>query len=50
VPSLDPRLQAAFVTGSDEHGEKIATTATDNGKEPQEFVDGIVDEVNLPGP
>lgn len=36
--------EAVFITGSDEHGEKIATTATQNGKENQEFVDGIVGE------
>jgi len=36
--------EAVFVTGSDEHGEKIATTAASNNKENQEFVDGMVGE------
>ena len=31
-----------FLTGTDEHGEKIATTALKNGKEPQPFVDELV--------
>jgi methionyl-tRNA synthetase len=33
-----------FVTGSDEHGEKIATTAAGKDKDPKEFCDGIVSE------
>ena len=33
-----------FVTGSDEHGEKIATTAAGADKAPQDFVDAIVDQ------
>jgi len=32
-----------FVTGMDEHGEKIARTAADLGKQPQELVDEISD-------
>eukprot|EP00291_Cryptomonas_curvata_P012457 CAMPEP_0172178066 /NCGR_PEP_ID=MMETSP1050-20130122/15811_1 /TAXON_ID=233186 /ORGANISM="Cryptomonas curvata, Strain CCAP979/52" /LENGTH=555 /DNA_ID=CAMNT_0012850707 /DNA_START=393 /DNA_END=2056 /DNA_ORIENTATION=+ len=36
--------ETVFITGSDEHGEKIATTAASNEKNPQEFVDGIVGE------
>ncbi|MDD7761048.1 MAG: methionine--tRNA ligase [Firmicutes bacterium] len=32
-----------FVTGTDEHGEKIATTAQKAGLTPKEFTDGIVD-------
>lgn len=31
-----------FVTGTDEHGEKIATTAEKAGVTPKEFTDGIV--------
>ncbi|MBO8127823.1 MAG: methionine--tRNA ligase [Peptococcaceae bacterium] len=31
-----------FLTGSDEHGQKIQRTARAKGKEPQEYVDGIV--------
>ena len=33
-----------FITGSDEHGEKIATTAEGADKAPKEFCDGIVGE------
>ncbi|MDP8012677.1 MAG: methionine--tRNA ligase [Nanoarchaeota archaeon] len=32
-----------FLTGTDEHGEKIQKSAIAAGKTPQEFVDGIVD-------
>lgn len=31
-----------FLTGTDEHGAKIQKKAEEEGKEPQEFVDGIV--------
>ncbi|MGD0510303.1 MAG: methionine--tRNA ligase [Candidatus Micrarchaeaceae archaeon] len=31
-----------FLTGTDEHGEKIAKAAAASGSNPQEFVDGIV--------
>lgn len=31
-----------FLTGTDEHGQKIQRTARANGMEPKEFVDGIV--------
>lgn len=31
-----------FLTGTDEHGQKIETIATENGKTPKEYVDGIV--------
>jgi methionyl-tRNA synthetase len=31
-----------FLTGSDEHGQKIERTAAAQGKNPQEYVDGIV--------
>lgn len=31
-----------FLTGSDEHGQKIERRAREQGKTPQEFVDGIV--------
>ncbi len=33
---------AYFLTGTDEHGQKIQQRALDAGKTPQEFVDGIV--------
>ena len=33
-----------FLTGTDEHGEKIAKKAASVGKEPKEYVDHIVDE------
>ncbi|CAK9064828.1 unnamed protein product [Durusdinium trenchii] len=41
------KLQQAevhYVTGMDEHGEKIAQTAADAEKTPQELVDGIAEE------
>ncbi|GAQ88612.1 Methionyl-tRNA synthetase [Klebsormidium nitens] len=41
------RLQGkkvTFITGTDEHGEKIATSAAAAGKEPKEFVDSIAEE------
>jgi len=33
-----------FLTGTDEHGQKIAEAAKKAGKEPKEFVDGFVEE------
>ncbi len=33
-----------FLTGTDEHGEKIAKAASGAGKSPKEFVDGIVSQ------
>ena len=39
------RLQGCdvmFLTGTDEHGQKIQTKAVENGVTPQEYVDGIV--------
>mmetsp|Transcript_132399 Transcript_132399/g.295204 ORF Transcript_132399/g.295204 Transcript_132399/m.295204 type:complete len:666 (+) Transcript_132399:2-1999(+) len=36
--------QVHFVTGMDEHGEKIARTAAGKGQQPQELVDNIADE------
>ena len=35
-------IQTFFMTGSDEHGQKIAEAAQNAGKSPQEFVDGLV--------
>lgn len=32
-----------FLTGTDEHGQKVMRTAQKNGKSPQEFVDGLVE-------
>ena len=32
-------------TGTDEHGEKIEIKAKENGKTPQEFVDGVAAEI-----
>ena len=34
-----------FQTGTDEHGQKIELKAQEAGKTPQEFVDGIADEI-----
>ncbi len=34
-----------FLTGTDEHGQKIERVAKNAGKEPQEYVDGIVDGI-----
>jgi len=31
-----------FLTGTDEHGQKVALAAKDAGKKPQEFVDGFI--------
>jgi methionyl-tRNA synthetase len=31
-----------FLTGTDEHGQKVARAAEENGRSPQEWVDGIV--------
>ena len=31
-----------FLTGTDEHGQKIARRAAEAGKSPQEFVDNVV--------
>ena len=31
-----------FLTGTDEHGQKIQETAEKNGKSPQQFVDDVV--------
>ena len=33
-----------FLTGTDEHGEKISRKAAEVGKKPKEYVDHIVDE------
>ena len=33
-----------FLTGTDEHGQKIQRRAEEAGKSPQEFVDGIVED------
>lgn len=33
-----------FLTGTDEHGEKIANKAKEAGKQPKEYIDHIVDE------
>ena len=32
-----------FLTGTDEHGQKVATAAEKAGKKPKEFVDGLID-------
>ena len=36
-------INTFFLTGTDEHGQKIAQAAAHAGKSPQEFVDGFVD-------
>ena len=38
-----------FLTGSDEHGQKIERRAKAAGKPPQEFVDGIVEVLSTCG-
>jgi len=35
-------LEVRFLTGTDEHGQKVARAAEENGRSPQEWVDGIV--------
>lgn len=37
-----------FLTGTDEHGQKVLRTAQKNGKAPQEWVDGLVEREWLP--
>ena len=34
-----------FVTGTDEHGQKIQQKANENGMKPKEYVDGIVKDI-----
>ena len=34
---------AELITGSDEHGQKLLKAAKENGQEPLEYIDGIVD-------
>lgn len=34
--------RVTFVTGTDEHGEKIAEAAAKKGQEPQQHCDGVV--------
>lgn len=34
-----------FLTGTDEHGQKIQLAAADAGVTPQQYVDGVVDEI-----
>ncbi|MDD2627482.1 MAG: methionine--tRNA ligase, partial [Clostridia bacterium] len=34
-----------FMTGTDEHGQKIQELAKGSGKEPQEYVDGVAEEI-----
>lgn len=44
---ISQRLQGKrvrFVTGTDEHGEKIADAAKARGMQPQEHCDNIVEE------
>ena len=36
-------FECFFLTGADEHGQKIEKNAAAAGKTPQEFVDGIVE-------
>jgi methionyl-tRNA synthetase len=33
-----------FLTGTDEHGQKVAQAAENNGKSPKAFVDGFIDQ------
>ncbi len=39
-----------FLTGTDEHGQKVAKTAEANGKEPKEFTDEISKKFRAMGP
>jgi len=39
-----------FLTGTDEHGQKVAKTAEANGKEPKEFCDEISQKFTAMGP
>jgi methionyl-tRNA synthetase len=34
-----------FLTGTDEHGQKIEDLAKENGIEPKKYVDGVVDQI-----
>ena len=34
-----------YLTGTDEHGEKIQKKANEQGLHPQQYVDGIVDDI-----
>ena len=36
-----------FQTGTDEHGQKIELKAQEKGIEPQEFVDGVADQIKV---
>lgn len=36
-----------FVTGTDEHGEKLQKAAMERGMEPLEFIDGIVESIKV---
>lgn len=38
------KKEVFFAVGTDEHGTKIAEAAEKNGKEPQNFVDGVAEE------
>ncbi|MGZ4188901.1 MAG: methionine--tRNA ligase [Actinomycetota bacterium] len=35
-------LEVRFLTGTDEHGQKVARAAEENGRSPQEWVDSVV--------
>ena len=41
LPPPERREDTLFLTGTDEHGDKIVQSAEKQGKSPQEFVDGI---------
>ncbi len=36
-----------YLTGTDEHGEKLETKAKENNQEPKEYIDGIVSDIKL---
>lgn len=44
---LEQGYDAYYVTGSDEHGEKLARAAEDHGKKPLEYIDPIVDSMKV---
>ena len=43
---IEQGYDAYYVTGSDEHGEKLATVAEKNGKTPLEYIDPIVESIH----
>jgi methionyl-tRNA synthetase len=40
-PEQDPKDHVFFLTGVDQHGQKVQQSAEKQGIAPQEFVDGV---------